>query len=373
MDRKHLIKDVRGLLQHSKPSGPGGFNAWLKNRIDRDLFVEIERGLGQRFTSLEFYLFLFPNARCTCITPGCSKPVRFDKHELKYLRYCSAACSWRDPRKIETRRQNELDRSGGLYSNVAQRPEQRERNRKVRMSLSYKQLIKERELERSNGESVDPRSRPDAIAKRVESNRAGELERSKGKRTNSSQRPEVRDKLRDARLNLSIDIEDDLPVPTAIKKKQLPVAPVEPVEALRQRFKNAPKRLSLGGASWLVVEPQNVAIPWLLANGIQAQSIDTSGPSVRAEGHDFEPDLWIERRGLFIDLTSEPPPDNGVISDEIMVKARAALHAGFKYLYLAFLSANEPVAYVHTTRDRKDFRLHTSVENRLPGIIQGYA
>jgi len=371
MDRKALIKDVRGLRQYSKPSGPGGFAPWLRNRIDKELFVEIERGLGSSFTALEFYLYLFPDARCTCITPGCSKPVRFDKQELKYIRYCSAACSWRDPRKIETRRQNELERSGGLYTNVSQRPELRARSTNLRKSKTYKQRIQERELERSDGESADPRTRPEAIAKRVASNRANELQRSNGKRTNSSQRSAVKEKIRQSVQNLAIEIEDDLPVPTSIKKKQLPVAPLEPVEALRARFKNAPKRLALDGNAWLVVEPQNVAIPWLLANEISAQSIDTSGPSVRAEGQDFEPDLWIERRGLFIDLTSEPPPDNGCITDEIMTKARAALHAGFKYLYLVFLDSTAPIAYVHTSRDRKDFRLHTSLD-RLSGIIRSY-
>jgi hypothetical protein len=373
MDQKLVIKDVRGLLQLSKPSGPGGFSAWLRNRIDAELFSELQDALGSRFNQLEFYTHLFPNARSTCKTPGCNETVRFDKRALKYISYCSAACSWKDPAKIETRRRNELERSGGKYTNVAQRPELRNRSRALRRSKTYKEMIMDRELERSNGTSVDPRSRPEAIAKRVESNRRNELERSNGKRTSSSQRREVREKLRDSTHNLKIEVEDDLPVPVRIKKKALPVAPLEPVEALRAAFKNAPQRLDSGGASWLVVGTQKVAIPWLLTEGIAAQSIDTSGPTYRSEGRDYAPDLWIEKRGLVIDLTSEPPADRGSVTDEITRKARGALHKGYKYLYLVFFDGStRPAGYVHTTRERQDFRLHTNME-RLSDILQQYA
>jgi hypothetical protein len=373
MDQKLVIKDVRGLLQLSKPSGPGGFSAWLRNRIDAELFSELVDALGPSFNQLEFYTHLFPNARSTCKTPGCSETVRFDKRALKYISYCSAACSWKDPAKIETRRRNELERSGGLYTNVAQRPELRNRSRVLRRSKTYKQMIMDRELERSDGSSADPRARPEAIARRVQSNRRNELARSDGLRTSSSQRSDVREKLRDSAHSLKIDIEDDLPVPVRITKKVLPVAPLEPVEALRARFRNAPKRLDSGGASWLVVGAQKAAIPWLLTEGIDAQSIDTSGPAYRSEGRDYEPDLWIEKRGLVIDLTSEPPPDRGCITDEITSKARGALHKGYKYLYLVFIGdATQPVGYVHTTRERQDFRLHTNMA-RLSDILQNYA
>jgi hypothetical protein len=195
MDKKLFLEEVRGLMENSQPSGSGGLVGWLRKRIDQDKVNVLLSALGASFDRETLYRWLEPEARTICCSPGCTKKTTFVGREMTFKRYCSAACSWKDPATIALREANELARSGGSYHNVFQRPDVRATNSAIKRTKEYKDGIRSRELERSNGEYSDPRGRKDANEKRAASHRNGELERSNGQYTNSSQRSEVRKKI----------------------------------------------------------------------------------------------------------------------------------------------------------------------------------
>jgi predicted nuclease of restriction endonuclease-like RecB superfamily len=93
------------------------------------------------------------------MSPGCDKEVRFNTNTLRYLKYCSSSCGFKDPRTMEKRRLNELKRSGGKYINVTQRPEVRKRNSFVKSSVEYQNRLKQNELKRSKGKYCHPSQR----------------------------------------------------------------------------------------------------------------------------------------------------------------------------------------------------------------------
>lgn len=376
MNKKLLIKDVRGFLLVSQASGRGGFSGWLRLRLDPKRYGWIEQRLGNQFSHEEFYRLLFPKSVDTCRSPNCSKPVTFIKNKLKYKRYCSPACGCKDPRTMEKRALNELKRSGGKYTNATQREEIRKLNSAIKKSEAYKAGIRERELKRSGGLYSDPRGRPDACKKRVASHRANELKRSGGKYTNSSQRLEVREKIR----KTVSDPNTILRARNTYKKRTGFDHPMHNPSVVNQAQKSRKrvKTVEFRGRRWNVQGYEDIAIRKLIQYGISPNRVGPSLDTFKYKGaakhgpSRYLPDFHIKDSKLYVEIKStftlSDASDRSKISPKVISKGKGVINDGKEFLLLvighpkAVAAPEKPrkgkiLSYIFATPEAKDFKL----------------
>lgn len=399
MKAKKFLKHVRNLLLTSQASGAGGFSGWLRSRIKPTHYERLVTLLGPKFSNKEFYGLIYPNARTTCKSPSCNKSVRFVSSELRYKKYCSPACSWKDPATLKLREKNELIRSKGKYTNVAQRPNIRKTHSELLKTEAYKQGMRERELIRSGGLYSDPRSRPETIVKRVESSRQNELIKSNGTRTNSSQRKSVRQKI--SKTVSSSDCQqrtrntvlkstdgrytNHMQNPEVQKKSQIKA---------RTRYK-----VTYKGNSWLVQGYEDAAIKYLVDNGVSADSLIDDCPNFFYEGKSkygpsgYTPDLClVDKPKLMIEVKSSftiKGRGDTTISKLVLAKAKGVTAKRYNILVLVMgrpkssdkiqksvakaraPRTSYPIGYIYATYNKPDFTLRTDFK-RLEKIVRSY-
>lgn len=340
MDKNLFLELVRGLLSSSQPSGAGGLVGWLRRRIDPQILAFLVSNLGVSFDRETLYRWLVEDARITCCSPGCNNATKFDGRSMEYKRYCSSACSWRDPATIALREENELARSGGMYKNVSQRPEVRAKSSEVKKTQNYKDGIRKRELDRSNGASSDPRGRKSANEKRVASHRKNELRLSDGVRTNSSQREDVRSKISETLR--SEQLQESLRNAELDRSKGLYCNPSQRPSARSAQRRSAFSRYEVvyNGFVWNVQGYEDVVLKFLVEtvgicpehisvpNELDSFKVPTENPNRFSR---YIPDLYI-KNSLYVEVkspwTAEFKKYGKSISDRLLDRGKSIAASG---------------------------------------------